>query len=321
MAYCRTSVPNQLPRYQFRHKIFSDVNKTRDIDISLLSEIDFKNWSKQVHPTVQLVSTSHKNVHEHYCKFIFDHYLEFTDRQYISNTGYRRSKEENWDQHYESYVTSNYTPSYLNKVISEFKTYGFQTETREPEVVNKKDHEQYFFDAQDSFLTYSKSQFPFDPDWGHWWKKSDIFDERELLNIKLDRHFGKRLYPTLPEVKYIKEEKQNFFSLLDEEFNNNNLWRKNLNNSWNLHRDCYWKISAVPEEPSFFKTSLRKTGYVAGCEGRILFFLTRKLHWKKTVERITIRALKQQKKRERIESAEVDARIKRRRIDLVSDIE
>ena len=109
--------------------------------------------------------------------------------------------------------------------------------------------------------------------------------------------------------------------MLDTEFNKNDLWRKNLNNLWNLHRDCYWDISMVPEETSFFQTSLCQAGYSAGCKGRVLFFQTRKLNWKKTVKRIIIRALKQQKKQERIKNIENEARIKRRQIDLVAEIE
>ena len=96
-------VPNKLPRFSLDHPDLIIRDNSRDFNWRGLMQKDFDNWHLNCHPSIPFTG-DHKTAHELRCRFIFDFYLEFTDRQYLKNIGYRRSGKENWADIYAEYI-------------------------------------------------------------------------------------------------------------------------------------------------------------------------------------------------------------------------
>ena len=316
MKICQTKslpVPNKLPRFSLKHPDLIIRDNSREFCYRGLNQKDFENWHSTCHPSVPFSGADHKTAHELRCRFIFDFYIEFTDRQYLKNTGYRRSGKEDWFDVYAEYLQTQHVgyDSRLEKVVLENKQFGFVTNlVRDP--VQDEDLEIYAADANEYFLPHIKEKFPFEPDWGHWWKSH--FSSPEILEIDLNRHFEVWSHPNTPELDWIKTKKDQFFRDLDQEWSKRQLWVQHIDRFWNLHRDFYWDFVSIPAESPFKETSLRKSGYYADCESKVHFFLNRKVNWPKTIERINKRANKARQKAEKLATESRDERSVRQKV-------
>ena len=141
------------------------------------------------------------------------------------------------------------------------------------------------------FFCWLQSRFSFNPNWGRWWKDDREYSEEDIENIEFWKFFDRWYHLDLPEADWIREETLKIYSRLTKEYNNNSLWNQNLPCNWNTYRDCFWDFKPKPLISPFKPTLLRLKGCVSDFESKIDFFLTRKLNWEATKDRVNKRAL------------------------------
>ena len=164
MASCRVKVqalPGKLPCHSLDLPQLVIGPNTKYLDVESLNDNDYKNWLLQIHP--QKIIQGHHLEHKFWCRFIFDLYLEFVDRQYLKNIGYRRSSGgaseiEGWDSLYWSYLNTDcvFNDFWLDHVLLDAKIVDFpeaQDRSGIP-AVTEKDLKDYKGDSKDQFLGY-----------------------------------------------------------------------------------------------------------------------------------------------------------------------
>ena len=84
-----------LPRFKLKHSSLIIDEHTKYFDIDKLTEQDYLNWQKEFDQEIQKKDRlCHKTFHSLRCKFVCEFYLEFLDRQYLKNIGYRRTTKK-----------------------------------------------------------------------------------------------------------------------------------------------------------------------------------------------------------------------------------
>ena len=109
--------------------------------------------------------------------------MEFLDRQYLKNIGYRHTtKKDDWDSIYWSYlqIDRQEYSIFLEKVLDDAGI--IQLEDRDyTKPILPFEIDDYIKDANNYFFAWLQFRFLFNSNWGRWWKDNQEYLEEEKL--------------------------------------------------------------------------------------------------------------------------------------------
>ena len=216
--------------------------------------------------------------HKEQCKFVADIYLEFCDRQYAKNTGYKRYREQDFSFEFcysEFLEVVHYNESdQIVEVIQESKGYICLPPNKEERLV-------YIRHSVDCFFPFILDRIKFLPDWGLWWRDDECLTKDQYERYILDNFFAdsRWSHPDPPERIWHLRKQREVISRLEEEKKTNVVWVESYpkGRPFSLLKDCVWKNWRVPLISRFYVTRLREEGHTCACETQLQHHLKKEL--------------------------------------------